>query len=224
MSTVLSTTATNIIDDTFMLIAPGENIKPKEKADLLRMLNIMVKGWQSQGYLWKISDVTVTLTPGTVSYLVGPGGEAGTLLRVRPLQLKYAVRTQGTTDIPVEVISRQEYKELPYKTQQGPVVSICYDPQLTNGVLYVWYTGDTSNTTLVCTFADPVDLLDNNEDTPDFPDEWIEPIVYNLAVRSAPMFGRPAPQEVKSIAASSLGAMIQFDSEPVSISFRPGGR
>jgi hypothetical protein len=218
MSTVLSTTATNILNDAFMLIAPGEKITPQEKADLLRLLNLMIKGWQSQGYLWKVADVTVTLTPGTASYQVGPSG-VGTLLRNRPLQLKHAVRVSGGIDIATEVISRQEYKELPNKTQQGPVVSVCYDPQLTNGVLYVWYTGDTNNTSLICTFADPVDLFDTNDDAPDFPDEWIEPLVYNLAVRGAPIFGRSVPQEVAAVAGESLARMIGFDSEAVSISF-----
>lgn len=218
MSTVLTTTTTNILNDAFMMIVPGQTISPAEKEDLRRILNLMMKAWQSQGYLWKVADVTVTLTPGTASYQVGPAG-AGTLLRVRPLQLKYAIRTQGGIDIPVEVISRQEYKELPNKTQQGPVVSVCYDPQLTNGVLYVWYTGDTNNTTLVCTFADPIDIQDTNEDAPDFPDEWIEPITYNLAVRGAPLFGRSVPQEVAAVAADSLARMTEFDSEAVSISF-----
>jgi len=218
MSTVLTTTTTNILNDAFMLIVPGEKISPKESADLLRVLNMMLKGWQANGNLWKIADVTVTLTAGTASYQVGPAG-AGTLLRVRPLQLKYAIRTSGGIDIPVEIISRQEYKELPNKTQKGPVVSVCYDPQLTNGVLYVWYTGDTNNTTLICTFADPLDIQDSSEDAPDFPDEWIEPITYNLAVRGAPLFGRSVPQEVAAIAGDSLARMIEFDSEAVSISF-----
>lgn len=218
MSTVLTTTTTNILDDAFMLIVPGEKIKPKEKEDLRRVLNLMLKSWQTKGYLWKVSDVVVTLTAGTASYQVGPAG-VGTLLRVRPLQLKYAIRTQGGIDIPVEIISRQEYKELPSKTQHGPVVSVCYDPQLTNGVLYVWYTGNTSNTSITCTFVDPLDLQDTTEDAPDFPDEWIEPITYNLAVRGAPLFGRSVPQEVASIAADSLEKMTAFDSEAVSISF-----
>lgn len=218
MSTVLTTTTTNILNDAFMLIVPGSRPSPEEKADLTRILNIMLKSWQSQDYLWKMADVTVTLTAGTQSYLVGPAG-VGTLLRNRPLQLKYAVRTQGGIDIPIDVISRQEYKELPNKSQRGPVVSACYDPQLTNGVLYVWYTGDSNNTTLVCSFADPIDIQDTNEDTPDLPDEWMEPVTYNLAVRAAPLFGRSVPQEVAAVAADSLSRMAAFDSEAVSISF-----
>jgi len=226
MSAPLTTTATDIVRDAAILcgaVPSGGSLDPQEIQDVLRILNIMVKSWQSKEYLWKLSDVTVTLTPGTQSYLVGPGG-SGTLQRVRPLRLKYAVRRTSGIDIPLEVKSRQEYQDLPQKTQQGPPVVAYYDPQTTNGVLYVWYTGDTANTTLICTFSDPVDLFDTNEDTPDFPDEWIEPLTYNLAVRVAPLFGRSVPQEVIAIAAESLANMAAFDAEPSSIQFMPEKR
>jgi len=219
MSDVLTSTATAIIRDAALLLEVT-NIKAPETTDALRILNLMIKGWQSREYLWKLSDVTVTLTPGTQSYLVGPGG-AGTLLRARPLRLKYAVRRNGGIDIPLELVSRQEYQELPQKTQQGPPVVAYYDPKTTNGSLSIWYTGDTSNTTLICTFADPVDLFDDSSDSPDFPDEWIEAITYNLSVRMAPMFGRSAPQEVIDVASESLSTMIAFDAEPASINFMP---
>lgn len=223
MSVVFTSTAVNIIRDAMLLVRaidPSESVDAQESSDILRILNLMIKSWQSKEYLWKLSDVTVTLTPGTQSYLVGPGG-AGTLSRVRPLRLKYAVRRLSGVDINIRVISRQEYQDLPQKTQQGPTVDIYYDPQVTNGVLYPWYTGDTSNTTIICTFSDPLDLFDTVNDSPDYPDEWIEAITYNLALRISPMFGKPVPQEVAMVAAESLGRLSSFDAESTSVIVMP---
>lgn len=226
MSDTLNSVASDIIRDALLLLGaidPNESVSPQELTDCRRALNVMAKSWQTSGYLWKLSDVTVTLTPGTQSYQVGPAG-AGTLARVRPLRLAYAFRRVSSIDVPLEIISRQEYQDLPQKTQQGPPVSAYYDPQMTNGVLYFWYTGDTSNNTVICTFADPVDLFDSNLDAQDFPDEWTEALTYNLALRLSSMFGKSVPQTVAAVASESMGRLTAFDTEPGSIRFIPERR
>ena len=162
MSTILSSTATDIIRDSLLLcgvIDSNQSVKPQENADALRILNLMVKGWQSNEYLWKYSDVQVTLTPGTTSYVVGPAG-LDTLNRIRPLRLLYATRKTTNVDIPLEIISRQEYLDLPNKDQEGPPVVAYYDPQLTNGEVFVWFTGDSGHLSLTITLTDPIELLD----------------------------------------------------------------
>jgi len=224
MTDVLTSTANNICTDAAILAGylPADETLSDANilATLRRALNVMLKSWQTKQFLWKQSDVTVTLTPGTQSYSVGPGG-AGTLLRVRPLRLTYAVRRQSNIDIPINIISKQEYQALPNKTNEGPTISAYYDPQLTDGVLYVWYTGDSGNDTIICTFADPIDLLDSSTDSPDVPDEWIETITYNLAVRACPLLHVSVPQEVAVVAAQSLDMLSNFDSDPAPIQFMP---
>jgi len=223
MTDILTSTASDICNDAASIagvIDPSEELGTTELTKCVRAANLLLKSWQTQGHLWKLSDVTVTLTPGTESYSVGPGG-AGTLSRVRPLRLVHCVRRTNSIDIEVPIISRQEYRDLPNKSNQGSPINVYYDPQLTNGVLYVWYTGDTSNDTIICTFEDPLDLLDNNTDTPDIPDEWIEPFTYNLAVRICGIYNAPVPQAVAAIAVESLNRMMNFDSDIASIKFMP---
>jgi hypothetical protein len=227
MTDILTTNANNICTDAAILagfLAADETLTdPNVLATLRRSLNVMLKSWQAKQFLWKLSDVEVTLTPGTQSYLVGPGG-AGTLNRARPLRLSYCIRRTNGIDIEVNVISRQEYQLLPQKTQEGSVVSIYYDPQLTNGVLYPWYTGDSTNDTIICTFSDPIDILDNNTDSIEVPDEWVEPATYNLAVRACSLFHVSVPQEVALVAAESLDRMTNFDNDPAPIQFMPRSR
>lgn len=221
MSVVLSRTANEYVKDAMILLGllgSGEEPKANEYTDGRRILNLMVKSFQSKGFMWKRSLVTLTLTPGTASYTIGP---SATIDRVRPLRVVHAFRATTNADIPLEIISWSEYQDLPNKTQQGPPVKCFYDPQLTQGVFYLWYTGDTANPTVKITVMDPVDLFDSASDTADFPDEWVEPLTYNLAMRLAPVFGMPVPQEIAAIAVGSLAEMTAFDSETASIQIMP---
>lgn len=226
MTDVLTSTASDICNDAAAIAGVAdiqEGLDATSLAKCRRALNMLLKSKQVKEFLWKLSDVTVTLTPGTQSYLVGPGG-AGALSRVRPLRLSYCVRRTDDIDIEVPIISRQEYQLMPQKTQQGPVVNVYYDPQLNDGVLNVWYTGDTSNDTIICTFADPVDLFDTNSDTPDFPDEWIEIITYLLAARLCALFQLQIPQSVSAVVSDIYEKIENFDTDPGSIQFMPRSR
>lgn len=220
-STDFSITAGDILKDAASLVISVDSTQglvAEHKADLLRMLNMLIKSWQTKVELWPTIDVTVTLTPGTQSYTVGT---AGVIVTPRPLQLLQARRRASSIDTQINVVSRQEYMMQPNKATQAPVNIVYYDPQLTNGVLYVWPTGTTTNNTIICTFKRPIEDFDSLANTPDFPQEWYLPLVYNLAVIIAPMFGFPAPQEVVATAGMYLDELMAFDTEDTSIFLQP---
>jgi hypothetical protein len=62
------------------------------------------------------------------------------------------------------------------------------------GVIKVWPTPDTysvSNVTILLTYLRPLEYFSASTDTADFPEEWVSPIIYGLAVRLAPEYGVP---------------------------------
>ena len=222
-STDFSVSTSNILRDAALLINvidSESDLTPKESADAQRMLNMLVKQWQTKVELWPTKDVQHTLTPGTESYTVGTGGDITT---ARPLRLISCRREDSDgVEVEIEVTTRQEYKSLPQKSTQAPPNMVYYDPQLTNGVLYVWPTGDTSNKILNLTFQRPIEDFDAGANTPDLPAEWYLPLVYNLGMLLGPQFGVTVSQDIVAQARTYLEELEGWDTEEGSLFFEPG--
>lgn len=224
-STDFTVTAGNIIKDAASLaigIDDLNELSPEQQSDIIRMLNMMVKSWQTKVDLWPTTDVQHTLTPGTESYTVSSTGDIST---PRPLQL-ISCRRENSSGIEtkVQVVSREEYKSLPSKSTQAPVNIVYYDPQLSAGVLYVWPTGSTNDKILNLTFKRPIEDFDQLSNSPDFPQEWYLALVYNLASMVGDLYGMPVSPGVENKALMYLAELEAFDTEGASVFIQPNLR
>ena len=221
-STDYSTDRDTIIKDAMIEIGAlnsGDSPTADEITDCSRFLNGMVKHWQIHIDLWPTKDVPHTLTPGTESYTVGDGADIDT---PRPLRLISCRREDSSgNEIKVEVVTREEYKNLPTKSTQATVNVVYYDPQLSEGVLYVWPTGTTTDKILNLTFQRPLEDFDAAIDEPDFPQEWYLALVKNLAVNISPMFEKPIDPFLQATADRLLEELKGFDTEAGSIYMQP---
>jgi len=224
-SATFTTTESSIIQDALLMIGeydPEEPIDAADYATARRMLNMLTKFLATESNLWVTTNITHTLTPGTESYTVGTGLNINT---PRPLRLTNAFRTDSSAqDVPIWVVSRQEYFDLPNKATQAPCLQVYYDPQLANGVLYCWPTGDANNTSLTLTFKRPLEDFKASSNNPDFPEEWALPLVTLLASRLAPQYLGQVPQWLGIDARAALAAITAWDEEDVSVFFQPGTR
>lgn len=132
-------------------------------------------------------------------------------------------RSIGGNDTPVEIISRTDYADLSSKTSQGKIVQAFYDPQLTLGRLSLWPTPDLATDVLRFWYARILEDFDANANTPDFPIEWGEALIYGLAERLCAVYQAPTAtrQWVKAEAAEKLAIAMAYDTEPVSVFFQP---
>lgn len=138
-------------------------------------------------------------------------------------RIKYAFRrdTSGY-DTEVDVAGENEYFRLSDKGSAGPVNTVWYHPTLDSGTLYVWPVdgGDTVDKLimLVDYLPDDFDSVANN---PEFPIEWGECLIYNLADRLAGEHGMPRLErrELKIEAREMLEAMLDYDVEHASVQF-----
>ncbi len=133
-------------------------------------------------------------------------------------------RDSNNQDTPIRTISRQEYFSQPNKTSTGKAVDLYYDRQLLNGTIYLWPSPDSISEKILFTYLTPFEIFDSAADDPDFPQEWLEPIVFNLAVRLAPEYGMPLDerQVLKVQADEYLFAALKWDRENTqSISLQP---
>jgi len=205
-------------------------------------LNLLVKQMSTEGLkLWKVSELIVPLTANKTMYTLGGSGSdlmydslAPTVpITVKPLKaIQRFYRNKQTTpyiDTPVLLVSKQEYNILGSKFSTGTANTIFYDPRTLNGLLYVYLTPDTNSQTnleLHVVAQMPLNDLNAATDVPDFPNEWMNCLVWNLADQLAMEYGVPmnARQEITMRAGKYRQELTDWDVEASSTMFQPDFR
>jgi len=205
-------------------------------------LNLLIKQFSTDGLkLWKISEIIIPLTNNQTSYTLG--GASSTLMydslnptvaiTDKPLKvIQGFYRNKQVTpyiDIPVMVLSKQEYNVLGSKFSTGTANTIFYDPRKLNGVLYVYLTPDLNaqtNLELHIVAQMPLDDLTSALGVPDFPNEWMNCLMWNLADQLSLEYGVPmnARQEIAQRASTYKTMLSDWDVESSSTFFSPDFR
>lgn len=203
----------------------GESVPADEINDASMALNIMLKSWQADGLqLWKREEKSITLVASQRVYTLGPSGN---VTMQRPLRLLEVVRRDSSNiDVPLNVLSKNEYWGLSNKFSEGAPVSYHYDPQLTNGDLYLWQVPDTTvaaEYTVEIVYHIPFEDMDSTTDNFDCPTEWLQAIKFGLAVDLAPEYGIDLPQQyrLQKQFDTAYEKALSWDQEDTSIFFQP---
>jgi hypothetical protein len=217
-STDFTVTRDELIGDALSILGVlgvGETPSADDVNLASRRLNAMVKAWQAAGtHLWTKTEGSISLVANSQSYTMGPAGD----FSVRPLKILSARRTVSSIDTPLTAWSRSDYFDQPNKATASYPTNFYYDPQLGTGRLYVWPVLATGNTaTLAFTYARQLEDFDAAANTSDLPQEWIEALTYNLAIRLQGPFGQAMSDDDRAIAVASLDLARGFDVEPASV-------
>lgn len=139
---------------------------------------------------------------------------------IRPLRVIEA-RRKDTSDVPIDVVPRQEYYDQPNKTSNGKVNLVYYDPQLTTGLFKIWPTGSAVDDKIEITLMLPIEDFDSSNVDPDLPQEWIRTIKWGLASDLGPEYGIKLDRQryVDKKAAKLLKEVSEFDAEGGSVRF-----
>jgi len=110
----------------------------------------------------------------------------------RPFALSHGQRVtepSNGTEVPIQIYTRVEYAELPRKTEDGTVLGVYYDPQITTGKLFVW--PETNNVTdyLKLYVQRSIEDFNADDDDSDFTQEWFSALSFGLAIHLAPKYG-----------------------------------
>lgn len=194
-STDYSQTRDDIIKRALRLIgalAQGENPTTDQVTEAAVALNGLVKAWQADGMpLWTIKSFSVPLTTGVSTYQIGLGKTVNTPKPLKVIQA-FNHNVSSNVDVPIRIITRQEYNILGNKTSTGNPIQIYYEPLNDYGILHVFPVPSTieqTANTIVIYYQRPFEDFDVALDTPDFPQEWYDAITYGLATRLAPEYG-----------------------------------
>jgi len=143
-----------------------------------------------------------------------------TTLISRPLEIIEArLHRASGSDIPMKIISLDEYTRLSTKTTTGVPNQIYYDPQQINIKVKIWPACNDVQDYIKVIFRlaiEDVDALTNNAD---FGQEWLLPLAWNLAVLIAPKFGVNFSQANLYLAREMKKNASNFDMEQTSVFF-----
>lgn len=145
---------------------------------------------------------------------------------VRPLRVVSARRYNfvSAIDTQMAAFSRIDYRNQPNKTTTGTVTQWFYDPKggaNATGRFHVWPAPPDATNAVKFTWWRPIQDFTTAANIPDLPQEWLDPLVWNLAYRMAPEFPVPSAQYsmVKEQATLTLQNVMGFDREPESYFF-----
>lgn len=172
-------------------IAQGETPSATLYTEAAEALNMLVKAMQADGMpLWALKKYSITLT-ATGDYTIGLSATVNT---PKPLKIIQAFlrNTSSSVDIPIRIITRQEYELLGNKSSTGNPVQLFYEPLISTGVIHVHPVPDATVAaayTLHIIYQRPFEDFDATADEPDFPQEYYDCIKFGLADRIAPEHG-----------------------------------
>lgn len=127
-------------------------------------------------------------------------------------------------DVPILIDSLFNYRMLSNKTTEGRPNTLAFDPTLDDITIYLWPEPNNMKELVYMIAKIPFQDFDSTSDDPDFPPEWSEALVYNIAIRLAAEYGRTPSQLVTAMALSSYETLKGFSREEVSVKFVPNRR
>ena len=140
----------------------------------------------------------------------------------RPLEIIEARREDATgNEVPLLQYSRNEYMDLADKSNSGTITQFYYDPQLDNGLFHVWPTSGDVQNIIRMTIKKPIMDFDASADNGEFPPEWADAVVLNLAVRISIKMGMPVDSNLKELAETTFFLASTYDNEKTSTYFQP---
>lgn len=224
------------------VIDPEGGITPTTtmRTNALEILNFMLTSWQADGLQLHVREEgSGTLVASQGSYTIGPSGDIN---QVRPQNILQAwIRnTTNSIDVPLNIVSQQEYFSLTAKTSESFPNTLYYDRQYkyssnsganAKGKIFLWPEPDTTTAagnTLRFLFTRPIQDFSavSGADGFDFPQEWYNAIRWGLASQLAPEYRLPLNEQnmILQRAAMEKALAMSWDSENTSLFFAPDER
>lgn len=191
-------------------------------------LNNLVAQFQTMGMpVWSKKTTVVPMVAGQTSYTIGIGQTNNFAFPLKILEAWTEPITTGGGRQPLVPLALYDFNLLPLTTANtGTPSQYTYQPKINLGVLSLWVTPDAScvaTRTLSIHYQAPFEVFASSADTPYFPREWNNALIYGTAELLAPEYGLPLNDrsQLEKLAFRHLTTALDFGLEEASITFAP---
>ena len=179
-----------------------------------RSLNVMFQDWTNRGVnLWKVAQVNQTMTSGTANYA----------MNAYDLDVLEAVVRRNGIDYTLDRITREDYINLPNKTQTGRPTQI-YVERTATPSFYVWPAPDNSTDVVITQRVQRIEDADSLTNDLDVPSRFIPCMVSGLAYYLALKMAPERATMAKQIYEEDFARAANEDTERGSLRIRPDYR
>ncbi len=199
----------DVIRSSFLkigVLAAGEDPAADQLQDAIFDLSLMLDTWSSERlFISKLATEAFTFNISQSKYTMGPGGDFDT---TRPMFFEAcAIRVQYGTpeqvDIPCPIMNADEWADLSVKNTQGVFPTRMW-PNFTDTLveLNFWPIPTTVQQVYITSWK-PLLGLNNADLDVMLPPGFAETIIYNLALRLCPSYGKEPSGTIAALANST---------------------
>ena len=187
-STNFATSRNELITGALRIVgalAQGETPTTAQMTEGAEALNFLAKAWMADGMpLWVIREYSLPLTASTAVYT--PSTKMMKVIQA------YNHNTSTNVDIPMRIVTRDEYNRLGNKVSTGNPIQLLHIPNRTDSTIKVYpvpTSVEAASNQIIITYQKPYDDFDTSTDEPEFPAEWFDALKFGLAHRLAAEYG-----------------------------------
>lgn len=182
------------------ILGAGDPMDPNDAADGLLSLNQMLDAWQAERlFCYALTEQTFAMPAATASVTIGPLGDID--VAVRPPRIEYAfTRDSQNVDRPLGIVPDEVWAGITIKNLGNAFPSaLYYVPSYPLGVANLWQlpvAGLTLHLGLWTILTEYATL----EELVELPPGYEDALVFSLAERFCPEYGRTIPRDLERLA------------------------
>lgn len=133
----------------------------------------------------------------------------------KPLKIVQARREIDEAVVPMNFLEQEQFFKLVNYKELGTPLNYSYMPKIDFGELKIWHAPSDNHTIMRFIYEQEFDVFETSKDLPDVPDEWIEPLTWELAYRMSANYGLGLDERewLKAQAKETLEQAKRFDQE-----------
>lgn len=167
-----------------VVIGEGQTANATQITTASQALNNVVAEFRTLGMsLWARKTYLLTLIAGQAEYVFGVGQAVNTPYPLRIYTSNVELGPGFDSKLEMNQLSFTDFDLLP-NASQGTPVNFKYQPKINQGLYTVWPTPDSTVPTasrISLEYQAPLEYFIAGVDTPDFPEEWNNALIYQLA-------------------------------------------
>lgn len=191
------------------VLGVGQTALSEDINDSFTLLQRMTAQWQNRRWLVPALTDTSIVADGSISYTVGTGGDFN-IPRPNKISAAWVVQNNtGTTPVSLPmypIFSYEDYARIAVKQLPSLPDHFFYDADFPLGNYYPWPIPNSQYTLHILTevaLGFPTDL----DQVFNLPDEYLEALHYNFAVRLFSMYQLPAQASTVTLAKVALNTI-----------------